>query len=273
MSEYGVVSKSGKEPATVESIAADLGRLGVRPGQVLLVHASLSSLGWVCGGPVAVIHALEKVLGPDGTLMMPVFTGEYSDPGQWCNPPVPESWWETIREKMPSFDSGLTPSREMGIVAETFRKRDGVLRSGHPQSSFAARGPAAKELVEGHGFDYGLGENSPLARLYDLDGAVLLLGVYFEKNTSLHLAEYRADFPGRTEDVDGAPVTVDGKRTWVELKDIRLDESDFEIIGEDFERTASACVRGKVGEADAFLMPQRLLVDFAVEWIGRNRRE
>src|SRR5215216_7553101 len=84
-------------PVTRDGLAADLGRLGVRPGSVLLVHSSLSSLGWVCGGAQAVVEALLDALGPDGTLVVPTHTGGNSEPSQWQHQPVPEDWWPVIR--------------------------------------------------------------------------------------------------------------------------------------------------------------------------------
>ncbi|OSC63358.1 AAC(3) family N-acetyltransferase, partial [Streptomyces sp. 4F] len=76
---------------------AGLRELGVRSDDTLLVHSSLSSLGWVCGGPVAVVQGLLDALGPDGTLVVPTQTGDLSDPALWQNPPVPREWWDTVR--------------------------------------------------------------------------------------------------------------------------------------------------------------------------------
>ncbi len=67
----GQVVQNTKIPATNESLQTDLRALGVGAGMVLLVHSSLSAMGWVCGGAVAVILALQEVLGASGTLVMP----------------------------------------------------------------------------------------------------------------------------------------------------------------------------------------------------------
>ena len=272
MSEDKVVEKT-EMPATIESLQTDLRALGVRPGMVVLVHSSLSAMGWVCGGAVAVVIAIQKVLGSTGTLVMPAHSTGLSEPSKWKSPPVPESWWSVIRENMPAYDPVLTPTRAMGIIAETFRRGRGVFRSSHPQVSFCAYGPQASYVVNNHSLSFGMGEDSPLARIYDLHGFVLLLGVGHKNNTSMHLAEYRANFSTKRIVQDSAPISASGLRTWTTFEEVEPDSSDFDRIGEDFLRSDAGHVvrHGKVGLASCQLMPQRDVVDFAVDWLEENR--
>ena len=269
----GQVVRKTKTLATVGSLQSEFTALGIKNGMVLLVHSSLSAIGWVCGGPVAVIIALQEVLGETGTLVMPTHSTDLSEPSQWENPPVPESWWQTIRETMPAYDPDLTPTRSMGKIAETFRKQKAVLRSAHPQHSFCARGPQASYIINNHSLAFGMGENSPLARIYDLGGFVLLLGVEHSSNTSIHLTEYRANFPTKRVVREGAPISQAGSSTWTTFEDIDVDASDFDRIGADFLRSDVGKVvrQSKVGIANCQLMPQRAVVDFAVDWLEKNR--
>src|SRR5258706_3696221 len=124
---------------------------------------------------------------------MPTFPAENSEPANWNHPPVPEEWWQQIRATMPAYDPTFTPTFHMGIIPETFRKQTDVVRSSNPDASFAAWGKYARQITENHALCPLFGEQSPLARVYDLEGWVLLLGVGHNKNSSLHLAEGRAN--------------------------------------------------------------------------------
>ena len=260
-------------PLTVASLTGDFKKLGIESGMTLLVHSSLSSLGWVCGGAMAVIISLEDALGETGTLVMPAHTGDNSDPASWRNPPVPEAWWDIIRTETPAFDAEFSPARKMGAIAETFRKQPGTLRSRHPQVSFAARGLLAETITVNHPFDYALGDDSPLGRLCDLGGYIMLLGVGHMNNTSLHLAEYRATYPGKRIERGGAAVMDNGRRAWKILEDFGDDSDDFNTIGEAFEKVHPEKITlNRIGQAEVRLMPSRDLIDFAVEWMNANRK-
>ena len=270
MSETRAIAESDR-PATVDSLTKDLRTLGVRDGAVVMVHSSLSRLGYVAGGAHAVVLALLDTVGPDGTIVMPTHSGDLSDPAGWSKPPVPEAWWDTIRSAMPAFDPALTPTRRMGAIVECFRRLPGTRRSAHPTISVAAHGPQATTIIDPHPLAYGLGEDSPLARLYELDADVVLLGVGHANNTSLHLAEYRADYPNKAwTTTHASPVLIDGHRSWTTYDDLEADDSDFVPLGESFASTGKEH-SGTVGAGVGRIMRQRDVVDYAVDWMERHR--
>jgi aminoglycoside 3-N-acetyltransferase len=256
-----------------ERIAAQLDGLGVQRGGILLVHASMRSAG---GDAEAMADALRRALGPEGTLVVPAFTPENSDTSRSYADRVrglSAQACAAVRAAMPPFDPATSPARAMGALAETVRLTPGALRSGHPQTSFAAVGPAAEKLLAGHRQDCHLGEDSPLARLYEADAQVLLLGTGFESCTAFHLAEYRLPSPARR--LYRCVVALEGRRRWWEYEDIELDDSDFGTLGDDFVRRISAeAVRtGWVGSARSHLFRFRTAVDFAMEWLKDHRAD
>jgi aminoglycoside 3-N-acetyltransferase len=256
-------------PVTVGSLVDDLRSLGLDTGDTVLVHASLQALGWVCGGPPAVIDALQSVLTTTGTLVMPTHSTQYSDPATWSQPPVPDDWEPVIRAERPPYRPAVTPTRGMGAITECFRDYPGAQRSRHPEMSFAAWGADADGITANHAFDYGLGEASPLGRLYEQDGYVLLLGVDHDRNTSIHLAEYRADLaPGTHENT--VPIERDDGAETITYRDLETDSSDFDELGADYEADVGL-ETGRVGAATAKLLEQPSLVDFAVDWLEANR--
>ncbi|MCZ6459876.1 MAG: AAC(3) family N-acetyltransferase [Gammaproteobacteria bacterium] len=268
----------GRQPVTISSLVADLTALfddarllGIGPGCLLNVHSSLSQIGWVAGGAQAVISALQEVIGPTGTLMMPAHTGHLSDPGNWNSPPVPEPWWQIIRDEMPAFDPALTPTRNMGVIAETFRTYPAVLRSPHPWVSFTARGPHAGELTADHPTEVMFGEPSPIAKLYELDGFVLLLGVDHANNSIIHLAEDRAHWKNKTYHAEGAPVLHNGRREWRTYTTLQTNDEDFSELGTQFAARTGHEIQGRVGWGNARVMRARDIVDFAQPWLEAHR--
>jgi aminoglycoside 3-N-acetyltransferase len=258
-------------PQTRTSLVRDLRHLGVRPGATILLHSSLRSLGWVCGGAPTVVRALLEVLGPDGTLVAPAFTPENRDPSRWSHAPVPERWWPIVRDELPAFESAVTPCREMGLIAETVRTWPGAVRSAHPQTSFAAVGARAPSLTARHPITSELGEESPLAAIEAVDGQSLLLGVGFDRCTAFHLAEYR--LPGLGRRTNRCVTMTPAGRRWITYEAAVLDDSDFGRLGADFQRASARSVGvGNVGAATARLLDVPAAVAFATSWLGSRDR-
>lgn len=259
-------------PLSVDRVAADLRELGVGTGETVLVHSSLSAVGWMPGGVPAAVDALLAAVGESGTVAVPTHSTQLSDPAGWENPPVPDEWVEAIRETAPPFRPELTPSRGMGAVPECLRDYPDAVRSRHPTHSFAAWGADAERTVADHAYDSPLGEASPLGRLYEADALVLRVGV--EANTSLHLAEYRADYEGKAYESNGGPVLDGGERRWVTFEE-PASRDDFREIEAAFERERGSdengMRRGTVGNAESTLCRMRPLVDFGVAWMEENR--
>ena len=261
--------ESVNRPVTTDRLCEDLRALGVDAGQTLICHSSLSALGWVNGGPPAVVDALMSVVTASGTIVMPTHTTQYSDPTHWSDPPVPASWIDPIKRTRPPYRPPITPSRGMGAVAECFRTYPEVIRSDHPVYSFAAWGADAPAIVGTHPFDDPLGPSSPLGEVYDRDGLVLMLGTDHETNTSLHLAEHLTpiELP-RTELT--VPIVHEGDRTDITFTGLDVSSHDFADVGAAFEGEHPVEV-GPVGTSTSRLLAQRPLVDFAAEWFTRHR--
>src|ERR1035437_3054063 len=117
--------------ATKDRLGADLQGLGLKAGDAVMMHSSLSALGPVEGGAEAVVDALLEVVGVEGTLLVPAFR---------------DSVWGKA-EDFGNTDckcgaaGGLCGSSQpgfQGVIAEAVRKRAGSLRSCHPTHSWVA---------------------------------------------------------------------------------------------------------------------------------------
>lgn len=253
-----------------QDILDALSAVGMCAGQTVMVHCSLSALGYVCGGAQPVIEALLQMVGEAGTIMMPTQSWKNLDPESGVHWQEPQEWWQLIRDNWPVYDKRITPTNTMGAVAEMFRTWPGTFRSDHPARSVAANGQHAQFLTENHDLSNIFGDGSPIARLYDLDGYVLLVGVGYDKNTSLHLADARAQYPGKHDCVEHSAIMENGQRVWKEYRTLFVDGEDFDEIGAAFERECPVRT-APLGNGMIRFMRQRELVDFAVDWIERHR--
>lgn len=264
------VEKETRAVLTKADLIRQFKNCGLAEGQTIFMHTSLKSLGYVVGGAETLIRSLLEIVGEEGTLMMPSQTWKNLDPSTGVHWEEPKEWWPIIREHWPAYDKEITPAIGMGIVAEMFRKWPGAKRTDHPARSIAAIGKHAEYITKEHDLGNIFGKNSPVDKLYELDGYVLLIGVGYDKNTSLHLAETRANFPSKTFADESSAVMIDGKRTWVTYKTQVVKDEDFIQLGSEYDKEKEIKIC-KVGNADVRFMKQRQLIDWAVEWMEKNR--
>jgi aminoglycoside 3-N-acetyltransferase len=184
---------------TRSSLLTDLVRLGLRPGGVVMVHASVRSIGPVTGGVNVVLQALLDAVGPTGTLAAYVdFEPFYEDDDT---------------AEVPVFDKRIAhAARDHGILHETIRTWPGALRSDHPDAGVAAIGPLAAWITTGHPFHYGYGPGTPFARILQANAQVLLLGAPLDTITLLHYAEHEARIPGKRIHAHAAGAAMDRLR-------------------------------------------------------------
>lgn len=231
-------------PFSVEEVTTQLGALGVRPGDVLLVHTSFRAVRPVEGGPLGLIAALRAALGPAGTLVMPTMTAG-----------------DTV------FDPSTTPSEGMGITAELFWRQPNVLRSTHPGGSFAAAGALAAEICAPQPLEPPHGPDSPPGRVHALGGHVLLLGVTHSEDTVLHVAESLAGVPYSVR--HPCVVAVGGRPT-----EILIAETDHCCRGfrqmDEWLRRRGLQREGRVGNAQAKLAGARDLVAVARDALAKD---
>jgi len=242
-----------------------LNELGLRKGDGLFVHASMNAIGSVHGGPETVIEALFDVVGNTGLIGMPGFSSEAIFPDDVDRSVLTELEIAEVEVKVPGFDLTSTPTFEMGIMPEMFRKWPGTKRSNHPVDSICLNGFNAADFVQEHSLAWSTGENSPLGKLYKRSSTkILLIGVGWNRCTSFHTAETLAEHR-RTKTQRfklGGP-----EGSWIETQDVANDESRlFPLVGEALEKSG-AVMAGNLGDAVCKVCDMRRLVDFATEWI------
>lgn len=211
---YRLRQRAAPVTVTRDDIAASFREVGLRPGDGVFLHSSLSSFGEIEGGSQTVIDALDDVLGPEGLIAMPAF-------------PLVGGTQEYLSTD-PVFDLAETPST-MGALTERFRTSPGVVRSLHPTHSVAARGPGAEELVAGHDeAETPFGAGTPFARMIERGMVQLWFGVGLRIFTLYHSFECMRP--------DGFPIEVFA----AERVNARV------IDGEGRERTVSTLVHDPV---------------------------
>jgi aminoglycoside 3-N-acetyltransferase len=280
------MAEPARQPPAVtrSTLVADLRRLGLREGGVVMVHARMSAIGWVVGGAETVVRALLDAVGPAGTLMAYASWEDHRYRiDEW--PPAHRAAYAA---EPPIFDPATSEAvREHGRVPERLRTWPGASRSAHPEASVVAVGPLATWLTAEHPADDGYGAGSPFARLVEADGRVLMLGAPLDTVTLLHHAEAMARVPDKRMITYRVPVAADGHVTERRYRDIEtadgalpyarlgLDDDPFAVIA-GAALAAGIGTRGRVGDARCHLFPARRMTAFAVAWMeerfGAERR-
>ena len=261
---------------THSQLVRQMAELGLAAGDVVMVHSSMRAVGPVLGGPDVVIRALLTVLGDTGAVMMYVDwehgllhltredAADVRDQGLWG--------------ELPPFDPESSRARrKYGILPEFLRTWPGAVRSGNPGASMAAVGHRAEWLCRDHPLPYGYGPGSPLAKLVEAGGKVLLLGSPLGDVTLLHYAEHMARIPNKRVIRYREPILVNGKREWAEIEEFDTSEAVVPGAPEDyFTGIVRGFLRagrgrsGSVGQAEAQLLDGPELCRYAVGWMERH---
>lgn len=215
---------------TKEQLKEQLSLLGVEEGMTLMVHASMKSFGYVCGGSETLIDAVLELLGYEGTLVVPLQSSDNTEPSYWQNPPIDVSLYPEVRKHHPAFHMHHSDCSNMGVFVEGVRHREGCIISSHPNAAFASVGKYARFICRKHDLSFPFAENSPLKACVDLKAHVLLLGVGFDRCTGLHYAEHLSK--QRAILLQGSAMDTSEGRKWVKYLDYNHDSDDFVYIGE-----------------------------------------
>lgn len=261
---------------TISELTADLKKLSVTWGGVVMVHASMRALGPVERGAEGVVEALDRSVGPEGTLLMVL--GAHDD-SAWVNE-RPESERRSLLDDAVPFDCRVTPAeRDVGVLAEVFRTTPGTTVSNHPEGRFGARGGQARTFVEGVPWDDYYGPGSPLERLVQADGQVVRLGADPNTVTLTHYAEYLAVLPDKRRVRRTRRVATGGGS---EIRTIDcLDDTNgiVEYVGGDYfgvildvYAQRGGVRRGPVANAVGEIIQARPFVEFAARWMEVHLR-
>lgn len=202
--------------------------LGIQKGMVLLVYANTSRLGHLIGGTQIIIEALMELAGYEGTIIMPTFTPQLLDPS--CQKRrVNQMYWNKVRSSALAFNRKLTPPVDDEALIHQFLKNEGVIRSYHPLYSFAAWGKYAKIICDKHPLHFGLSKDSPLGKMVEFNGYVVMLGCDYEDCSFFQLARYNNEHvPIR---ILRAPIENNHKVLWKDMLDLDYNTTYFSQVG------------------------------------------
>jgi len=245
--------KLEKLHVTKEDIKNGLRELGLSEGDIVGVHSSLSSFGYVEAGTEAVVDALLETVGEAGSVVMPTYsTNRRKVPKTQEETDLGMTW----KYQVLPFDARETPCWT-GAIPEAFRKCPQARRGSNPAHSLAAVGPKAPELIQGW------------HKLLELDGYILLLGVGLGCCSSMHLAERDIQLPRHILKKITPPADLRER--------CRREKIEFGFgLYPDFSRMEEPCRKhgimkvAEVGEATLKLLRLRHLIDLYAQYLRTN---
>jgi aminoglycoside 3-N-acetyltransferase len=247
---------------TKEILVTDLKKLGLGAGDSVLVHSSLSKIGFVPDGAATVIDALFDVVGPEGTLLFPTFPAKSKN--------------KTHLEEHPFFDIVNTPS-QMGSITEYFRKMPNVYRSFHPTDPVCAKGPLAEYYTSTH---YGqltpYNEYSPFRKLCDKKGKILMMGTTLNGAcTNLHTLEDAVNFKFPVYDAkmfDVKMIDAEGRISTVKTKVHNPEYSvkrNCDALKPLFEKE-NVLINGNIGGAKSMLIDADKMLQVMITYYNKQ---
>lgn len=218
--------------STKEDIRQQLISMGIQKGMVILVQSNVKKLGYLAGGEQALIEAVMETIGYEGTMIMPSFTPQMADPS--CQKKsIDRERWQDVRDHSFAFDRKLSQPQYCDSLVHQFLRNEGVVRSYHPLYSFAAWGKYAKLLCDKHPLHFGLSQDSPLGKIVEFNGYVLLLGCEYEHCVMFQLARYSGEqLPIK---IVSAPIENNKKILWKDMLELEYNTKNFSDIGEAME--------------------------------------
>jgi aminoglycoside 3-N-acetyltransferase len=259
-------------------LAADLRRLGLMAGDIVMVHASVRAIGEIAGGPDEIHLALKDVVTADGTMLMYAGCPRHVDEVGRGNLTAAEE--AEVLAKLPPFDPATARSaRDHGVLVEWFRTWLGSRVNPHP-ARFVAWGRHTEYLFETQPWDFAFGHGSALDRFVQLDGRILLLGSDHDNVTFLHYVEHVADIPNRRIARFTVPVLENGTTVWREMGEVDTSEAGahahwperFFSTLVDGHLAESGNGGGRVGSAIGYLISARALQAYAQPIMERVAR-
>ena len=256
---------------TRASLRDDLSRIGLRAGDTVMVHAAMSKVGPLLNGPDALSNAILDVVGPEGTMLVYTSWDSVHDDLLDDEGRVVPKW----RDHVPGYDQQASRAVRMnGIIAEFVRTMPGARRSANPGASVASVGKLADWITADHRLDYGFGEGTPLSKLVEVSGRVLMVGAPWDTMTLIHHADHLADIRDKLTIRIEVPIAGPNGTEWHFMEEFETGDPVHEALPENYiEQIVTAYVdsgggrQDMIGAAPSLLVDARATLMFAIQWL------